>query len=142
MRACGWAVAVALLSLLAACDGRPEPAMRPAAAATSWHTLGTWSGRGNRQTESFDVTTGALRVRWETRGEISPGAGRFRVSLHSAISGRPLQTIVEGHGTGAGTAHVEDDPRVSYLEIVSDQVEWQVTIEEAVPAGTGRGPSP
>ena len=28
-------------------------------------TLGTWSGRGDRQTDSFDVATGALRLRWE-----------------------------------------------------------------------------
>ena len=59
---------------------------------TTWHPLGTWSGRGDRQTDSFDVTTGALRIHWETSHETTPGAGRFKVSLHSAISGRPLQT--------------------------------------------------
>ena len=34
-----------------------------------WHSLGSWSDRGSRQTESFDVTTGALRVAWETFDE-------------------------------------------------------------------------
>ena len=79
--------------------------------------LGTWSGRGSSQTGSFDVTSGALRVTWEARESGAPGAGRLRVDLHSAISGRPLQTVVDVRGAGADTAYVADEPRVSYLQI-------------------------
>jgi hypothetical protein len=121
---------VAAAAIGAACAPPPAAEAARPASAPSWHQLGTWSGHGNRQTDSFDVTTGALRVRWETRGDAA-GAGRFKVSLHSAISGRALQTIVEHRGAGAGTAHAEDDPRVSYLVIEADQVDWQVTVEEA-----------
>ena len=68
---------------------------------TSWRTLGTWTGSGSRQTESFDVTTGALRLRWETRAMAAgASAGSFRIWLYSAISGRPLQLIVEQAGAG------------------------------------------
>lgn len=137
-RSCRALLFAALLSTLAACEARPAPLAQTPAVATRWHSLGAWSGRGNRQTESFDVTTGALRLRWETRNARAPGAGTFRVSLHSAISGRPLQTFVERDGTGAGTAYVEDDPRVSYLVIESDHVEWTAALEEAVPALSGR----
>lgn len=91
-----------------------------------------WSGHGDRQTESFEVTSGALRLIWETRNERAPGAGRLRVSLHSAISGRPLQTIVDSRGVGRATVNVEDDPRTSYLVIESDQIDWQVRLEEVV----------
>ena len=66
------------------------------------------------------------------------------MSLHSAISGRPLQTLLEHRGAGAGTVHAEDDPRVSYLVIEAEQVDWQVTLEEAVPdrqAGSWPDPS-
>ena len=104
---------------------RPRP-------LTRWHELGAWSGSGNRQTESFEVTTGALRVTWETRNESAPGAGRFRVSLHSAISGRSLQTIVDVRGVGGSAVNLEDDPRTSYLEIQSDSLEWRVRLEEVV----------
>jgi len=134
-------VALATLPLLAGCEMTPAPAAKTPAAAIVWRSLGTWSGRGDRQTESFTVETGALRLRWETKDDNPPGAGRFRVSLYSAISGRPLQTIVDREGVGADTAYLEDEPRVSYLVIESAQVEWTAVLEEAVPT-VGGGPSP
>jgi hypothetical protein len=108
----------------------------------TWHPLGSWSGTGNLQTESFTVDTGALRLTWETRNETTPGTGRFRVSLHSAISGRPLQTIVDRSGAGAGTAYAEDEPRLSYLVIESSGIEWKATLDEAAPAGSGPSSRP
>ena len=73
-----------------------------------------------------------MRVRWETSHETTPGAGRFKVSLHSAISGRALQTVIDTRGTGGDVAHVQDEPRVSYLVVESTAVDWRVTVEEAV----------
>lgn len=127
-------VLVSIVPLGAGCQAPSTPVAQAAPAVTTrWHALGTWSGRGNRQTESFDVTTGALRLRWETRGEDRAGGGRFQVSLHSSVSGRPLQTVVDHAGAGSGTAYAADEPRVSYLVIESDQ-EWTATLEEAIPA--------
>src|SRR5438067_13143595 len=69
-----------------------------------WRTVGTESGRGNRQTESFTSDTGAIRIRWETRAVASAGSSgaarsdTFRLTAHSAISGRVLQQVVEEHG--------------------------------------------
>lgn len=118
---------------LSACEAPPARAEQSPAAAISWRALGTWSGRGDRQSDSFDVVTGAMRLRWETRGGADAAAqGPFRVSLYSAISGRPLQVIVDRTGPGADSAYVEDEPRVSYLVIESDRVDWTVTLEEAV----------
>lgn len=109
----------------------PAPA-RPEEAPVAWRALGTWSGRGDIQTESFTVESGALRLRWETSNESAPGDGRFRVSLHSAISGRPLQTVVDDTGTGKDTSFMEDDPRVSYLVIESRNLDWTATLEEVM----------
>lgn len=131
-------ILAALVPISAGCQAPAAPVTRVApTVTTTWHALGTWSGNGNRQTESFDVTTGALRLRWETHSKGEPGAGRFHVSLHSAISGRPLQTFVEHAGAGTGTAYAADEPRVSHLVIESDQVEWTATLEEAVPTAAG-----
>jgi hypothetical protein len=121
-----------LLSVAAGCTSERPRQLPPAETPTRWQELGVWSGRGNRQTESFEVTTGALRVIWQTRGERSPDEGRFRVSLHSAISGRSLQTIVDVRGAGGSTVNFEDDPRTSYLEIESQNLEWSVRLEEVV----------
>lgn len=131
---------VSFVSCLAAmasagCEAPHAPVAQAQTVATRWHSLGTWSGRGNRQTESFDVTTGALRLVWKSRTAGSADAGRLRVILNSAISGRPLQTIVENAGAGEGTAYLEDDPRVSYLVIEADQVDWTVTLDEVVATG-------
>jgi hypothetical protein len=137
-----WRIVAASL-LLGACEGaQEEPAPPPAAARTAWHGLGTWSGRGNRQTESFDVTTGALRLTWEAVDEDAREPGRLRVALHSSISGRPLETIVDTDGAGADTAHVAAEPRVAYLLIESQAVDWSITLDEGVTVVSGGPPPP
>lgn len=111
--------------LAGACEAPPEADEQPApvTTSTSWITLGSWSGRGDRQTESFDITTGSLRVTWES-------AGRFALSLHSAISGRPLELIADSEHGGLGTVRVAAEPRVAYLLIEADEEEWHITLEE------------
>ena len=113
------------------CEAPPARAEQ-APPTTCGCPLGGWSGNGSRHTESFDVTTGALRLRWESRAKGASPSGQFRVWLYSAISGRPLQLVVEKDGAGSGTAHMADDPRVSYLVIGSEHVDWTATLEEAV----------
>jgi hypothetical protein len=120
-----------LLLSLSGCDTPPARTAHVPAAPTTWRTLGQWAGTGSRQTESFDVVSGALRLQWEVRGA-TVGAGPFRVWLYSAISGRPLQVIVDHAGPGQGTAHVADDPRVSYLLIEADDMTWTATLDEAL----------
>jgi hypothetical protein len=122
----------ALIPAWAGCQA-PAASSAPAPNTGRWHPLGTWSGRGSMQTGSFDVTTGALRLRWETRGERAAD-GTFRVSLYSAISGRPLQTVVETSGIGSDTTYLEDEPRVSYLVVEARNLEWTATLEELVPS--------
>ncbi|MCC6992355.1 MAG: hypothetical protein IT181_25345 [Acidobacteria bacterium] len=116
------------------CDAPPARAAQVPAATTTWRTLGQWAGAGSRQTESFDVVSGALRLQWEVRGTTA-GAGPFRVWLYSAISGRPLQLVVEHKGPGTGTAHLADDPRVSYLVIEGEGATWTAVLHEAAAQG-------
>jgi hypothetical protein len=78
-----------------------------------------------------------MRLTWEaiqpaTLPGSAPDTSRFRVSLHSAISGRPLQTIVDTQETGADTVDLAASPRVAYLLIESGQVRWRLTLQEAV----------
>jgi hypothetical protein len=121
-------IAAALLAG-AACRSQPKPAAKE---VVIWRPIGSWSGQGNTQTGSFTNDSGALRVRWETRKENSPGKGTFRLSLHSAISGRPLLVAVDQRGVGHDTAEMQEDPRVSYLVVESADIEWAFTLEEAI----------
>ena len=122
--------AILLLLVLAgsACQS-PGQAAKP---EVIWHRLGSWSGAGNVQTESFESSTGSLRVRWKTTNETTPGTGTFELTINSSISGRPLQVAVDRKGIGGDTAYVQEDPRVFFAEVKSANVEWAFTIEEAV----------
>ena len=131
-------MAVVAAAIGAACAPPPVAEAARPAPEPRWQKLGTWSGGGNRQTDSFDVTTGALQMQWTAR-ETTPGAGRLRVSLHSAISGRPLQTVLDVRGSGASEVYFEDEPRVSYLVVEAADVNWRV---ELLQAGAGRPPRP
>ena len=132
MRLAAALLAAALLGGGCGNTRRPEPpAPANPGADVVWRAVGAWSGQGDRQTDSFDVTTGALQLRWSAR-ETTPGTGRLKVSLHSAISGRPLQTVLEVRGGGAATVYIEDEPRVSYLVIESAGVEWRADLSERV----------
>lgn len=110
---------------------------RPAAPAMEWREIGSWSGDGSRQTESFEVSPFAMRLRWQTTRETAPGAGRFTVTLHSAVSGRPLQTIVEAQGVTSATVNVNDEPRWCHFVVDAQNVEWRMTLEQGF-AGEAR----
>lgn len=122
---------------IGASDGRRvAPANAAAREVVVWRSIGSWSGRGNTQTESFTSDTGSLRVRWQTSHEVRPGDGTFRLTLHSAISGRPLVEAVNHRGIGADTSYVSEDPRVFHVVVDSARVEWSFTIDEGIGART------
>ena len=136
---------IVLLAVTVACEARPAEAPGGGVqggppSATSWRTLGNWSGTGDRQTGSFDVTTGALRLAWEARADETEG--RLRITLHSAISGRPLETVVDSRGSAADTAHVALEPRVAYLRIEAVGLEWHLTLDEGVTRSVQGEPHP
>jgi hypothetical protein len=115
--------------LAAGCGVESKPATEE---AFIWQQLGSWTGRGSQQTESFIGETGSLRIRWETRNETAPGRGTFKVTVHSAISGRPLALAGDSRGVGHDVSYITEDPRVFYLVVESANIEWSVTVEEGV----------
>lgn len=132
------AVILAALAALAAggCRAGADQPPKTPEPTVAWHQLGAWSGRGNLQTESFTSDTGALRVRWETTPQagdvVSAASGAFRLTAHSAISGRPLQEVVDHTGVGSGVGYVQQDPHVFYVVVDSSHMNWKFTVEEAI----------
>ncbi len=124
-----------MLAALAMAGCRSEPAPKAEPAVVKWKPLGAWSGHGNAQTESFDAETGELRVIWQTSHEQHPGTGIFAVTLHSAVSGRVLEPVVDYRGVGHDTAYVTVDPHLSYLVIDSSNIDWSVKVEEGIVTG-------
>lgn len=136
-RAVAAGVVIVAAAYAGACrqNGPGQAAHQPAAATTAWREIGAWSGRLSQQTESFEVSTVPMRLRWQTTRETSPGAGRLTVTLHSAASGRPLHTIVDAHGVASAAVSVADEPRWAYLVIEAANVEWQITLEQTFASG-------
>jgi len=116
----------ALVSLVACRKPSPPPQQDIAV----WKPVGSWSGRGSLQTESFTSDTGGFRVRWETRNETAPGAGTLRVTFRSGDSGRPIIEAVDVRGVGHDEEEVADNVRWYYLTIESANVDWTVSVDE------------
>jgi len=124
------AAAACLVRAAAPPEAKAEP--QPVGAeAVSWQSLGTWVGTGSSQSESFIGNTGAFRVRWLATAT-GPQPGELRVTLHSAVSGRPIVTAVDVRGAGQGESIVSDDPRVYYVQVDSSNLDWRFTVEEGV----------
>jgi hypothetical protein len=100
--------------------------------AVGWRPVGSWSGRGDTQTDSFNIESGTWRIKWETHNPTGPGPGTFRVMVHSAVSGRPLALAVEHKGPGHDIAYVTEDPRLFHLVVESQGLDWSISVEEAV----------
>jgi hypothetical protein len=131
-------VTLAIGLMAVACRGQAHKTDETPKQVVMWRTVGSWSGRGNRQTESFTSDSGALRIRWATTHEEPGGAAAFRVTAHSAISGRLLESAVDQRGAGSGVAYVNQDPHVFYLLVESDHLDWTLSADEAI-AGTATG---
>jgi hypothetical protein len=116
--------------VMGACGPRSKTV--PKHPTLGWRPVASWSGRGNTQTESFNMESGQWRIRWETSERQPSGAGTFRVIVHSSVSGRLVEVAVEHQGAGSGLAYVAEDPRQFFLEIESSGVDWKVAVEEGV----------
>jgi|KBSSwiStaDraftv2_1062776.scaffolds.fasta_scaffold48762_3 hypothetical protein len=91
--------------------------------------VGSWEGTGDR-TIGFVSESGVFRVNWKTRNERPAGSGTFRLTVRSAISGRPIRIIADQRGEGSGTVDFVDDPRLYEFIVESANVGWWFGAEE------------
>lgn len=95
-----------------------------------WKAVGSWTGRGNAQLETFPIERQTWRVRWETKNESPAGAGTFYLTANSGDSGRIMAELVDAKGVDGDIAYISDVPHRYYLVVTSSNVEWTVTAEE------------
>ena len=122
---------MAVVFLLPSCT---QPPPKPAERTIIWEHAGSWSGRGNVETNSFPASSGYLRFTWETSNETKPGEGRFKLTLGSSISGRLIQVVVDSQGASRDVAYVSEEPRTFYLKVESANEDWKVTVDEGFSA--------
>ena len=75
-----------------------------------------------------------MRVEWQakqTPGDKTPGT--LRIVFHSAISGRPLAPpTIDHQGDGTGMAYFSEEPRVFFIAVTSEGVDWKIGVSERV----------
>jgi hypothetical protein len=132
-----WALFSWLAALFIVAGCRSETPHPHAQAVVIWKPIGTWSGRGDRQTETFTSDTGGFRVHWAATKEEPAGGGRLRVVFRSGDSGREIIEAIDARGEGGGTEEVAAErPRWYYITIESANVDWTVSIDERIEATT------
>ena len=110
-------------------DCAPKPsAPQPIVAVT--RTVGSWQGRGTRTVGDVPSETGRLRIHWQTTNESPAGAGTFKLTLRSAISGRTIGIVADVAGTSAGTADFDEGPRTYDFLVESANLDWTFRVEE------------
>ena len=92
--------------------------------------VGSWSGRGTTTVGDVNSDTGRLRITWETSHESAPGAGTFKLTLRSGVSGRTIAIVADHRGVGTGTVETDEGPRTYDFLVESANVDWKFRVEE------------
>ena len=90
--------------------------------------LGSWQGRDNA-TLGFNSDSGRFRIKWEAKNESAAMMGRLHLVVHSAVSGRPLQDVLDHQGEGSGVVDFNDDPRSYNIMVESANLDWSITVD-------------
>ncbi|MSO35534.1 MAG: hypothetical protein EXQ54_03765 [Acidobacteria bacterium] len=107
--------------------------------------VGAWQGRGIATVGDIPSETGRFRIHWQTTNESPAGAGTFKLTMRSAISGRTLQLVVDHQGVGAGTADYDEGPRTYDFLVESANLDWKFRVDETtgayVPGSSSASPA-
>ena len=114
--------------LFASC--RPSPESATPKVVTASRPVGSWQGTGTKSVGDINSDTGRFRIVWETRHEQPVGDGTFKLTIRSAVSGRPLQVVVDHRGEGKGEADFADTGRIYDFLVESRSVEWSFSVTE------------
>jgi len=98
--------------------------------ASTWTSIGSWSGQGIKETESFNATQREWRLTW-TAKSIDSGLNMrsFGFSVYSAKDDRPVSTVSGGPTETSGESFVRGAGRF-YLKITSVNAAWTIKAEE------------
>ena len=131
------ALVLAGVAILSGCGSSSAPAARPANVG-AYRLVGSWQGQGDMTLGDVN-SEGQFRLRWETHGEDPKGAGRFRLTIRSGVSGRTLQVAADHKGEGSGVVDFADSPRTYDFLVESANVLWSFTVEDVVPVAGASG---
>ena len=129
---CGVSVFVTFVAFVSfvlhfGCGSKPSQAT-PLVSVT--REVGSWRGRGTATVGDVNSDTGRLRITWTTANESPAGAGRFKLTLRSGVSGRTIAVVADHNGVGTGTVETDEGPRTYDFLVESANVDWSFRVEE------------
>lgn len=138
---CKKVVFVCFVSFVCFVAGCRQAQPQPQQIVPVTRVVGTWQGRGTATVGDVPSDTGRLRISWQTTHESPAGAGTFKLTLRSGVSGRTIGIVTDHKGEGSGTAEYDEGPRTYDFLVESANVDWSFRVEETT--GTlGSGPPP
>jgi hypothetical protein len=124
-------VSFVLVFTLAGCGERPS---EPQQIVPVTRVVGSWQGHGTTTVGDVNSDTGRLRITWQTRNESPKGAGTFKLTLRSGVSGRTIGIVADHSGEATGTAEFDEGPRTYDFLVESAGVDWSFRVEETTGA--------
>lgn len=117
------------------CGSKPS---QPQAIVPVTRLVGSWQGHGTTTVGDVNSDTGRLRITWQTANESPKGAGTFKLTLRSGVSGRTIGIVADRKGEATGTAEYDEGPRTYDFLVESANVDWSFRVEETT--GTREAP--
>ena len=97
----------------------------------TWVTIAEWQGEGMRSTESFLTQSREWRINWRTYDEPFENAGILQIFVYDANTDDIFIDLVANvQGPSEANSYVRTPPGEYYLEIISANIKWEITIEE------------
>jgi hypothetical protein len=125
---------VTFVTFVVAFDGCSPKPTEPQQIVNLTRQVVSWKGRGTATVGDIPSETGRFLIVWETTNESPVGTGTFKLTMRSAISGRPLLLVAEHKGVGTGTASFDEGPRTYDFLVESANVDWAFRVEETTGA--------
>jgi hypothetical protein len=124
-------LAMVIVSVTGCSSGTSSPPARtPKDDPRVWRQVGSWSGHGSQQLDTFPIERLTWRVRWETRNETAPGTGQILVTANSGDSGRIIFDVLDVKGVGKDIEYFTELPRRYYFVVASSNIDWTLVAEE------------
>lgn len=97
-----------------------------------WTEITTFKGKGNQDTESFNITGSKARITATTTGGSSIGtfSGISLEKENGGYTGPGLSISTEGYENGTGQTTYRNLPAGSYYVKVISGVNWEVKVEQ------------
>lgn len=89
-----------------------------------WRTIKEWAGKGNKQTETFEVTNHEWQLEWAATNERV--IGFFGVMLYKA-NGQYVSMPINQTGEGGGSTYVRGAGKY-YLDITAANLDWEIRV--------------